>query len=350
MKKRKILLKKRKGMALVLVIMVMMVLTILGMALMEMSLFETKTSIRQSNILKAHYIAQAGIDTVAKNIISNPTLAAGFITSNTQITGTIGEGNFTTTVSGNATSLRLTSVGKIGTAYRDTVYLDMISTPTDGTIFSNVAYANSNLDVQMNIDGPLQSSGTINAPSGYTYTQKPNSPMTLPPVTIPFITATAVPANNIISADGDYGDKDFGNSPMTFNVSTGHVLVVVFNTFSTKGDVTITGGGYVDLFVRSMITFQTSVNIANPSQLTVFIGDGGSFNMNANGTFNGYIYGPNADISIQSALTTINGAIICRSFNHGNKNTTLHYQPMNSDVNFSNVLSPNFKKNLYSNH
>lgn len=77
----------------------MAVLTILGSALLSLSLSETKLSVNQGKQLQARNIAQAGLDTVSKYIIDDPTKAVDGtqITSDSSISG----GSFVTTIIGN---------------------------------------------------------------------------------------------------------------------------------------------------------------------------------------------------------------------------------------------------------
>ncbi|MBX4270190.1 pilus assembly PilX N-terminal domain-containing protein [Clostridium estertheticum] len=120
-------LKPKKGYALVLVIVTAAALTILGTALLSLSLSETKLSINQSKQLQARYIAQAGLDAVAQYIINDSTNLSTIrktqISSNVSIAG----GRFVTTITSvdNNDTITLKSVGTFGTNTA-TLYLDMI--------------------------------------------------------------------------------------------------------------------------------------------------------------------------------------------------------------------------------
>lgn len=109
--------KRKKGMALVLVMFLMASLMIIGATLISISSSETNNSFKEENRLKAHYAAQAGLDTVAKYIanVNNPTsIVQNLITttSKTPLVGVIGDGRFSTTITGNSTTtIKIISVG-----------------------------------------------------------------------------------------------------------------------------------------------------------------------------------------------------------------------------------------------
>ena len=356
-------IKNQKGFALILVIMVMSVLMILGTALLSLSLSEAKNSYREANQMKVHYIAQAGVNTVAKYIINNPTTVQVLITNGTQFTGNIGDGSFITTVTGNpSSSIKITSVGKIGTTNSETLYLQMISQTNSTSIFSNVVYSTKTLDVSgLKINGPLQSPGTITVPykdiDGNIYTSiwpiQQNKPMNLPQFIIPNLPSKSL-VNNTISVEGDYGDISLNNQVLIFNVPDNGILKVVVTSISSKSDIVINGNGKVFLFVKDYMTMQTP-HTSGPINLVVFLGtpqlDGsyspkGNFTMQGNANFSGYIYGPKATIS-NNSYETFEGAIVCDIFS---LNDTVRYNPIDSNVNFTGVFTSNFQKSLYSNH
>jgi len=369
-------LKPQKGYALVLVIVVAAALTILGSALMTLSLSETKFSINQSNQLQARYISQAGLDTVAKYVINDPTKAVNGtqISSNSFISG----GSFVTTITGdNGSPIKLKSVGTVGTNTA-TLYLEM--TPTSNstsTIFNNVVYSPKDLDVSGGtINGPIQSSGmitvnnekTINSytgSDGKIYDFKENTAMTLPPFIIPTLMNKGDLSigndSSSISGDAQYGDISIGpNGTLTFTPPVNGILRIVANSIDCKGDINIANnGGKVYLFVKDSVTMQTP-HSSSSINLVIFLGnydasgnyilDGngfsGEFQTKGNGSFDGYIYGPKARINNNSS-STINGSIICDTFSLSN--FTVNYVPLNSNFDFSNILISSYKKSLYSN-
>ena len=355
--------KKNKGYALVLVIVVMAVLTILGTTLLSLSLSETKLSVNQGKQLQASYIAQAGLDTVSKYIIDDPTKAVdGTKIASNSISG----GSFLTTIIGNNGSpIKLKSVGTLGTNTA-TLYLEMTPISNSSTIFNNVVYSPQNLDVSDgDIYGPLQSAGkiTVNNKSTNSYTGsdgniypiKENTTMTLPPFIIPNLAAGSI-SNNVINKDGQY-DTISINGTLTFTPPPNGILRVVVNSIDCKGDINVTdNGGKVYLFVKDSVTMQTP-HSGSSINIVIFLGsynDDGSYHLNngfsgefqtkGNGSFDGYIYGPKAKID-NNSHSTIYGAIICDTFSLSK--FTVTYVPLNSNYDFSSVFG--YKKSLYSN-
>jgi len=363
------ILKTQKGYALVLVIVLAAALTILGSALLSLSLSETKFSINQSNQLQARYISQAGLDTVAKYVINDPTKAVNGtqISSNSFISG----GSFVTTITGdNGSTIKLKSVGTVGTNTA-TLYLEMTPTSNSSDIFDNVVYSPQNLDVHAGtINGPLQSSGTITVNNqstnsyigsdGITYPVKENTAMTLPPFIIPTVPVGII-SNNVINQDGQYDTISIGsNDTLTFTPPVNGILRIVANSIDCEGNINITNnGGKVYLFVKDTVTMQTphsnsSINLviflgnydANGNYILDGNGFSGEFQTKGNGSFDGYIYGPKSRIS-NNSHSTINGSIICDTFSLSNFN--VNYVPLNSNFDFSSILNSGYKKSLYSN-
>lgn len=361
-------LKLQKGYALVLVIVIAAALTILGTALLSLSLSETKLSVNQSKQLQARYIAQAGLDTVAKSIINDPTKAVNGnpISSNSLTSG----GSFVTTITvNNDSSIKLKSVGTFGTNTA-TLYLEMTPTSNSSAIFNNVVYSPKDLDVSGGtINGPLQSAGTIAVKNKSTYpdTIKENTAMTLPKFIIPTLTdkgELSIGNNNFsIAGDAQYGNISIGpNGTLNLNPPQNGILRVVVDSIDCKGNINIANnGGKVYLFVKDSVTMQTP-NSGSSINLVIFLGnydgngnyilDGngfsGEFQTKGNGSFDGYIYGPKARINNNSS-STINGAIICDTFLLSNF-TVNYVSPLNSNFDFTNIFISGYKKSLYSNH
>lgn len=353
--------RNQKGYALLLIIMVVAVLMILGVELLSISYADAKNSIKQANQLKAHYIAQTGLDTTAKYIINNPTLITSALGNHSE---NMGDGNFSTNVAyknnGDISSpIVITSKGTVGTN-SETIKLELVPQKLTSAYFNNVVYSETKLSVNGNTTGPLQSRYDItvydnknkDATSSYKDPITPNTPMALPEVIFPIVpNKTLDKSTYTISDSGYYNAIDLNNKTLTFNTND-TILKVVVDSFSTKGDIKIVGGGTLYLYVKNTINLQTPnlINDSNPNSLVIFIGDGGdgTFNLQANMNFYGFIYGPKATVRMQSAQSKITGAIVCNEFDYGNKNTTLTYAQMGSNV-LSGVDTESYKKSFYSN-
>lgn len=377
----------QQGFALVFVIMVMAVLMILGTALLTLSVAESKSSSRDVFKMKAHYIAQAGVDATAKSIIKNPSEVAGLI--GTTKTGNIGEGSFSATITGDPnTKVKITSVGTIGTDYSDTITLELIEDTS--YLFKNAVYTESPLDFSgehknLEISGPLQSEGSIipptedlngNSPYEDYWDVKDNEPMYLPPFTIPTASPFDVKKNiiidkkiAIINQEGYYNDINLTNDTLIFNIpdaKTFRVVVdnidvkdaVIINCLDAGGNIVTNGTGILHLYVKNRLSVQTPAT-SGMLNLVVFLGtpnpvdpggpylNGGTYDMKGNGNFRGYIYGPECTVNGNSGQITFEGAIICKDFNM--TNGELDYKYIELDLDLSDALSSAFKKSLYSN-
>lgn len=373
-------LKTKKGYALVLVIVVMAVLTILGTALMSLSFSETRLSIKQADRLQAHYIAQTGLDTVAKYIINDPTKAV----NGTQISSnSLNGGNFVTTIIGNnGSTIKLQSVGTSGTnnTTSETLYLEMTLAANTSTIFNNVVYSDSPDGLNVSggsINGPLQSKAAVTVynksadgksytgSNGNSYMIKENMSMNLPKFIIPTLInqgdLSVGNSSDTITQDGEYTDISIGpNGILTFTPPANGILKIVTTNIECKGNISITdNGGKVYLFVRNSATMQTP-HSGSSINLVIFLGNydnngnyildnknfSGEFQTKGNGSFDGYIYGPKASIN-NNSHSTIHGAIICDTFSLSK--FTVNYVPFNSTFDFNGILLSGYQKSLYSN-
>lgn len=377
------LISNNKGMVLVLVVMIMAVLMLLGTALMAVGISESKMSSLEENHLKAHYIAQSGVDIAAKYIMDNPQQAVTlFLNKSTAITGNLGAGTFSAALSGDTTKMKITSVGVLSSENaRETVYLELASIANSNMLFENLVYTGSALDLdKVNCTGPLQSAGTITYPTkdinGNLYTSawpvKPYQAMNMAPFIIPVYDnkdSLLLPNNGTatINSPAEYTDITVPNGAtltLDASASDGQILEIVVTNLYNKGDIKITGGKVI-LFVRQTLEIQTSGNLNNfvrdtppssPGNLAVFLGDfdrvgnclhEGSCVIQAGQGIGGFIYGPKAEVYTDSGNVTINGAIICETFT-ANNNSIVTFYKSNSDFNFSKIIYI-LKKTLYSN-
>lgn len=362
--------KRKKGMALVLVMFVMAVLMIIGSSMISVSSSETNNSFREENKLKAHYAAQAGLDAVAKYItnVNNPSLIVQNLITNTSITpltGVIGDGSFSTTITGDpTTTIKITSVGTAANV-TEIQSLEMFSQSVSASeIFKNVVYSKQSMDLSgLTIKGPLQSGGAItrvptNDSDGKLYKSTWNvnesTPMTTPQFIIPTLPRRTKPGDNNISLDGDYGTISVNNTVITFNTPSNGILSVVVDNFSSKSDIVINGNGKVYLYVKDSLSIQTPHTEGNLN-LIVFLGTpqingtyspAGTYNMKGNANFSGFLYGPAATIN-NNSHETFEGAIVCDTFL---LDDTVTYVPIDGNVNLSNVFQSNLQKKLYSNN
>lgn len=351
----------KKGNALILVIILMAVLTILGAALMSLSFAESKLSYKETNKLKAHYIAQAGADALAKCIEDDPSKAVnGFQINSNNYNGGTFNANVTVDASNN---VKIKSEGTTGGTFSaaDTVYLEMkmqtstvtseVDADTTG-LFDNVVYSVSDINLVGNnkgsTSGPLQSAGAITTYLPYIDPVRQYTPKILPKVKIPDLpNATSIDTNGTVHKDVEMQCDHITINPqgtLAFKPPANGILRIVTNTMTCQGTISVEpNGGKVYLFVKDTLTMQTKHSVGSNS-LVIFLGDeehgkNGSLDFKGNGNFTGYIYGPNASVNLGNPFSNINGAIICNTFDLSKFASIQYGGPLPSTYDFHNVLT-----------
>lgn len=335
--------KNEKGAALVVVIAVFMVLTILSGTFITVSTFEQKNSIREEKRIKAYYAARSGADAAAQSLINNVNNARNLLnaTNPSTVTGSASGGTFSATVTKeNDGNITIQSTGTVG-GISNATGLKLIKL-TSSDIFDRAVFSNSSslLDlVSVTVTGSVEARGDIHMANGFPESDiHRNSDRYFASPVFPAPKPNPQPlSGDTISASDEYSEISKNNGTLTFNTG-GNVLTVVVGTLYLKCDIVINGGGRVLLYVRNSANFQTPdlFNI-NPSSLIVYLADGITCNIQANGEFNGYIYGPNANITIESSQTHIRGSIIGNVIAH-NSNPAITYVPIDNGVDISTTI------------
>lgn len=357
---------KQKGMALALVLMVMVVLSILGVALLSVANAEANNSIRQQNKLQAHYIAKSGLEAVANNFSKNPNQLKIALDANTVYTGQLQSGTpeyqveLTGSIGGIVTIKSTAFVKNV----KDVVSLEVDTAIQPNALFINSIYSNTNLDVSdMNITGPLQSAGTVTAPTGYTDSVTENSSIFVD--LFPFPTGLQLSAYNeisnnetlVVSQNTKFNDltiKNGGILSINTGTSATNIIEIVVNTLDIDSTVKIEGEGSVILYVNTKISMKTSGSVnfgvgTQPSKLLVIMADNSLFYIQGGMGFGGYILGPKAHIDVNSGNITLQGAVVCGNFSQNN-NATMTYIPVTGGPSSSlDGIAYTFAKKLYKN-
>lgn len=319
--------KNENGLALPLVLIVLLVLSLLGATLWQFSMAETAQASQNQKRIESHYVARAGADSVAEYIIQNPGQAANLIaqtTASTPATGTIGDGNFSVSVSGNLDSIiEVRSYGNVGgVSSAVTLTLNKL---TASDLFQNAISQTSNtlLDLTgMDVNnGNVESAGPIDVKESFTGLKYEYSEVKYPSPdfpTLPPAYPNSIDTGNdpiTIGSDGWYSSiKSQPNGKVTFNTGGG-LLQIMVDDLDVKGDIIVDSGpgntGRVELFINNTANFQTpSTYNTDPSRFIVYLKEGAEFELIANGDFYGYVYGPKAKVVVQSNGSTVNGAIV----------------------------------------
>ena len=344
-----------EGATLIVVLLVMVVSMILMTSLLSLSLSDTVMAVNQEKNLQAEYIAKAGVDIVAHDIISNPEDYTSEKLPKTISNTVIGEGSFSAEVRMESNDIVIESKGKVDDS-NQTVTLEMLNDSSAEGIFENVIYANNGFDVsKMKIKGPLQSGGEIIAPNDYEYEVKPNeyNYYPSPNFTTPSGINLMISNKETITIDNnsEFPLIDINNGgTLTFDASLkeDNILHIKVNNFNNNGVVNIEGGK-VFLYINNSMDIKTKglVNNNNPSNLNIIVKDKGALYIQAKHDLKAFIYGPKSTITVNSGNITIEGAIIGNYFNDNN-NATVEYANPDSDLDYGGILSI-WQKKFYRN-
>jgi type II secretory pathway pseudopilin PulG len=317
---------------LAMVMMVMVVLTILGMALLSLSVAETKQVSNQEKRMKAHYLAQAGADSVAEHIIDNPSsinaLNGKKSAPNSSLSNVNESFEVEVTELGNGT-IELKSIADVR-GVKDTATLSL-SKLTALDVFKHVVFSNGNLDISGmdEVTGDIGTNGTItvgNADRGPDDQNFEDLDWHLDAPDFPTLTPQSYNDEDTISADGEYSTIETNpSSTLTFVTTPGNKLRIVVANLLIKGNIEVTGEGTLELYIKNSAEFQTPrlVNDGDPNKVLIFLADGSTLRLSSGMEFMGYIFGPGADITEWSGAK-ITGAVVANNFS-ANGNPSLHY-------------------------
>ena len=361
-------IKNDKGAALAVVVITMVVLMILGSSVLNLGLSETTMSLKNEKEIQAEYIAKAGADITAKYIANNPT------TNITTRADTIGNGNFNAVITRpDSSTVKIVSTGTIDTSnQRVTLILNVASykdlfaglrqTGIDNLDLSamDVSYqpgAVVNIEANVGSLDQIKLSTQDAADPNIKKSLNNNVPETFTvPNSAGYKTVVPIAVSGTKTFVGDYRlttlSKVNGET-LVFDTQGAdqHIVVNTLSFTGTQGNVIVQGGGNVHLFIIDSGDIQNpiSVNSANPGTLFIYVSEGKSLTISANGVINAYIYAPMATVEIQSALTTIKGSIIGQIINRGNVNGakgTFYYVPLSNNP-IENMIHFIYKKVMY---
>lgn len=333
------LLRNERGSALAFAVLTTLVLMVLGTATLSMSSSEAKHSIKNEKQVQADYIAKAGADITAKQIIANPSSPTN------GLNGNIGDGTYTTTVTyPDDSTAKIVSTGVVDGSVAQ-VTLDM-NGGTYQNLFTGIQQTGDHdldltalgityedgatVSIEANVDSlddiDLSTKKPNNADDPNIITAINNTP--LPSFELPDSTSFKTSLPEIVE-EGKGKDKVetmtfIGNYKLTtLSVTKEKVIFdtqgtdqhIIVNTLDVQAHgpgIEVKGGGAVHLYILDFGDIQTpvSVNSSDPGTLFIYVADGKSLSLQANGEITAYIYGPSATILMTSDHTTVNGAIV----------------------------------------
>lgn len=341
-------LKSEKGIAMPLVLIVLLVLTLLGGALWNYSMSEMNQSVREEKRTRAYYVARAGAESAARDIMNDPSPLAlipviGDHMISDKTTFRIGAED----VGDLEVELKRVTDNSVeikGTGDVDGIIQSVSIVLETQEKFDGVVYSLGNLDFHsgVTLTGDLVSGGIINPPNNFNGTVKENTEIKFPPPVF-----RAVPTySNTLTVENDQTEIILFNSDIANNegqagpyqkIYIGHSATLLIDaaagpvTLETKifdmhnnakvlefatreGDdltlivdeidlkrIKVTGNGTAYIYVRSIINVQTKhadVDIADDALLIVYLDNGCIMEMQANSYFEGLVYGPEAVVEI----------------------------------------------------
>ncbi len=349
------MIKDQRGVALPLALIVMLVVSLLGTSLWQYSMNDTKQVTRQDNKMKAYYVARSGAEATAMWMKKNN---AGGLVGKTSAGNAFGDGTYSVEVKDAGDMVIVEAVGTVGgVSEKVALALKKVSPFAPGAyMFDNAIFAEDLVVLSGNvtIEGDVESGGTVtingNAVDiiGYYYE---NSIVSYPMAIFPelvnaspvdFIKTSGQP--NIYPVDVNLRyNKIEASRDISFN-TYGGIVEVRADIFETRNaDIHIIGDGKVYLYVDTTFDLKGSVH-GLPHQFVVIMGPESNVSLPiGNSVFNGYVYGPNANVSF-SGTQNFFGAIIAKTA-YTNGNTGIFYnlpdeqKPPADDVEFE----PNFE-------
>lgn len=336
--------KKHHGGALVVVIMMMFVVMILGTIILQISVAETRFSVRDKNRIEAYYLAKSAVLATADwlgysgndpDLIVNKTSEAG------HLMGSNGE-YFVEVVDDTANGLLILKGTGIVNKVSETATLTMhrVVDESTGFGFPYAIYAGNNLTVGGNIhvdsSQPVAYGQTFNknGNAGEFPEEGPTGNLEqiiieYPPPVYPALTnnlgdlvvagSQTIDFSSPVTKTKTYNSITLNNhSTLTINTGTGIGevnLIAESIDFSANGSsLVITGDKRVNLFFKGSVVVRSNINpgaTPAPQKLLFLMTGAGTFNLDNSGgsVFNAYIYAPDATF-ITSGNNLFTGAVI----------------------------------------
>ncbi len=341
------MIKERKGSALAYTIMTFFIVAVLAVGIVTVSFTEEKMSKNNDNYLRAHYAARSAVDSASawienafKNSQSTTGVVPTVIGGTTTGTGTWEGASYTTSVfRDNNDEYIISAVAKYKDATANSK-LSLKKMTTGGTIpvdliFSAGIYAtgaifidNSNVQFSPR-DCPdqmvIQAAGAIFPTSIPGVTVIANTSKQVYTPTVPSglaVKSMPAPSGGVytITQDGDYGNAlgSLSNCTVVFDTAAaGHDMVVAVNSIGFNGHITYRLAGTHKLFLYFRGSLDATGNgyfFPENSTNVFLIGVGGytsgAINIKCGSeSFNGYIYAPGKNVTIE-ANGVYTGAII----------------------------------------
>jgi len=327
------LLNNQKGIAMPLALITLLVSSLLGTALWQYGVNHALQVARSKEKMQTYYIARSGADAIAQHITSNPSAAAQLIAAtggSNRARGNVGNGFFEVRVArsaANANLLQVMSVGRLngGSSVSSEVVFNMPAQTRRVTAFARAITQTSSepLDLNnMDVTGVVYSSGQIQSFVGGFANHVDAGLAANPSAFIPSLpTGTLSRTGNHVTVSPGFHYPEIittGNGDITFVTGAKNTTVqVVVDRLEADRNIILQGDGRLEIFITGSAEIKTGNNRTanranNEGNLIVYIKDDASFALQANVDFHGYIYGPGANVYVQSGQTSIFGSVVAK--------------------------------------
>lgn len=315
--------KNNEGYTLVLAIFAIVIILSFGTVILNITLSEFKQSERYKNSLKAYFLARSGAE-LAADIILDP--------NNNKIK--LEENEFTLKDENNNVIIKNIKVKKISDSsnFLITSTAEAGNNPVSKTVslqinknnlFDNTIFTKADLDISHNnssVSGTIESNGQIIDPDNKISNENKTENSNKKYLPVPEIPSETDFNNNndggnfngeIIDSNSYYSKININNDNLVIDTTDNgddKNITIVVEELDVKKEVIIQGDGLVKMYIKNKGEFKTP-NVKT-DQLLIFLAKDAKLTFQANSEFNGYIYGPEAVITMNSKHTTFNGAII----------------------------------------
>lgn len=323
----------QKGSALAFTLIIMMVMAILGGVILNTSIAETKFAKIIDNKQQAYYIARSGAETMA-SWISRPGLDKSVVfdimdsnqtnSRNTTIP-TVVDGHFTIRFPQTSPDVFTPIIESEG-SYKESTQTVRLAL-TKRFFFESAVTATSRLSIDNNnvlVDGDVAlASGAVldlknNVSQDTVITGTVSATTrTYPEPQRPSLGPGSWPSDNtILYNDEDHADKAYGSVDLIsgeLNIVLDGDMDLVFDSLQgNNATINVTGKGNLNIYVDDFM-FMGDLYTSSTAKTTVNVFSTGSVEFKTGqSTFQGFIYGPGADIVIK-ANAEVNGGFVVAS-------------------------------------
>lgn len=343
-------MKNDKGSSLVMLLLIMAILSILGMAILQMSINDNKFSIKEHEYQQTYYIARAGAEATAeyltKNRLSNSQLNE-LISKDTDDVINKNQTNFAggsfrvSLLTNSSNNIFIQSIGsykghertvklglkKMSLFESAVVVMDkiVIENPSNNRIYGDIATLNNPETSIVDKHGNSLSESMLNTVLDDTYDYYQTSGL-YPPAIKPMLPLTTGNKANLIGgtiynnsgddfANTEIGDLNLGSSDLTINLNSSDMSLIFDKLKANNSTLKVKGDGILKLYVNEIDDFKGDIIIGDDAKVVLIVYSNGDINLKTGSSVsNLYIYAPTAEVSLKANYLVV-GSIIAESIN-----------------------------------